>query len=246
FAAADPALGVLDAQGFPVFLKDQTLMSFQGSARRFLISGNGGEVEFDADPSGQKRSRFVVGKLLLNGALQSKSLLQPRIQSEEIQVTGWWGDGVLMLNGQRLPLQPKEISHSLALDPRDRFFVLGTSFNLRFYAKNGGLRWNVATPGPVWAVNVTSDSQLIVAALGDGTIRWYDVMRGDERMALFIHKNQKQWAIWSPLKYYAASDGADTLIGWHINRGKNQLADFHPVAKFPQFLRPDFFKNYFP
>ena len=31
----------------------------------------------------------------------------------------------------------------------------------------------VSVPGAVWAVNIPLDRQLVVAALGDGTLRWY-------------------------------------------------------------------------
>ncbi|MBF0342278.1 MAG: hypothetical protein HQL95_15135, partial [Magnetococcales bacterium] len=169
---------------------------------------------------------------------------EPRLSSEEIRVTGW-GETTLQLNGRELPLQDKETPQALALDSRDRFFVLGTAFHARLYARDGTLRWKVATPGSVWAVNVSGNGQWVVAALGDGTIRWYDAMRGEELLALFVHRDQQHWAVWSPRKLFAVSSGADGMIGWHVNQGKNQLAEFHPVAQFPQFQRPEFFMSLF-
>ena len=42
-----------------------------------------------------------------------------------------------------------------------------------------------------------------------------------------------------PEGYYDCSLGAEDLIGWHVNRGKNEAADFFPAAKFrEQFYRP--------
>jgi len=40
--------------------------------------------------------------------------------------------------------------------------------------------------------------------------------------------------------YYDCSPGAEELIGWHVNRGKDQAADFFPASKFrDRFFRPD-------
>lgn len=40
--------------------------------------------------------------------------------------------------------------------------------------------------------------------------------------------------------YYDCSPGAEDLIGWHVNRGKDQAADFFSAAPFrEQFYRPD-------
>lgn len=45
---------------------------------------------------------------------------------------------------------------------------------------------------------------------------------------------------WTPAGYYDASAGADELLGWHINRGPDQAADFFPATLFgSQYNRPD-------
>ena len=65
----------------------------------------------------------------------------------------------------------------------------------------------------------------------DGTIRWYRWSDGEELLALFIHVPTKRWVAWTPTGYYMASPGAEDLIGWHINRGWNQQADFFPASR---------------
>ena len=43
-----------------------------------------------------------------------------------------------------------------------------------------------------------------------------------------------------PCGYYAASVGGEELIGWHVNRGPEQAADFFPASRFrDRFYRPD-------
>lgn len=51
---------------------------------------------------------------------------------------------------------------------------------------------------------------------------------------------RNQWIMWTPQGYYDCSPGADSLIGWHVNRGPDQAADFYQVQQFrKQFYRPD-------
>jgi hypothetical protein len=46
--------------------------------------------------------------------------------------------------------------------------------------------------------------------------------------------------LWTPGGYYDCSPGAEDLIGWHMNRGKDQAADFFPASRFwSTFYRPD-------
>ena len=50
----------------------------------------------------------------------------------------------------------------------------------------------------------------------------------------------KRWVAWTPAGYYMASPGGEDLIGWHLNRGWDQLADFFPASRFSaRFNRPD-------
>ncbi|MBF0629166.1 MAG: hypothetical protein HQL91_13190 [Magnetococcales bacterium] len=244
FAAADPALGALDGQGFALFLRDRTIGQFQGTARRLLVSEKGDAVEFDMDASGQNRVRFSVSKLLLKPPTMA-GMHEPRLQSAAIRVTGWWGGETLQGNGTAIPLPEKENPIALALDPKDRFFVLGTSQHVRLYTHNNALRWKTVTPAPVWAVNISGNGHWVVAALGDGTIRWFEVMDGDEGMALFVHRDQKRWAVWTPGKIFTLSSGAEGLLGWHVNRGLDQLAEFHPISQGQQSKVQEYFKKTF-
>ena len=80
----------------------------------------------------------------------------------------------------------------------------------------------------------------MVAAYGDGTIRWYRLSDGKELLAFFPHADRKRWVLWTPSGYYDASPGSEELIGWHLNRGQTQAADFFPASRFrDRFYRPD-------
>jgi outer membrane protein assembly factor BamB len=63
-------------------------------------------------------------------------------------------------------------------------FVLGTEWLLRALDAKGQPLWQRAVPGTVWAVNITGDGRLVVAACGDGTIHWHRIDDGRELRAL--------------------------------------------------------------
>ena len=95
-------------------------------------------------------------------------------------------------------------------------------------------------PGVVWAVNLADDDRLAVAAYADGTIRWHRADTGQELLAFFPHADRQRWVLWTPQGYYDCSPGAEDLIGWHVNRGKVEAADFFPAARFRNiYYRPD-------
>src|SRR6202012_4396020 len=49
-----------------------------------------------------------------------------------------------------------------------------------------------------------------------------------------------RWVAWTPSGYYMASAGAEDMIGWQVNRGWSQAADFFPASRFRErFSRPD-------
>ena len=119
---------------------------------------------------------------------------------------------------------------------------LGSEWHLRLLDGAGKLLWpqEVLVPSVPWAVNIPLERQLIVAALGDGTLRWYRLQDGAEVLALFIHPDGRRWITWTPQGYYDASAGADELIGWHVNNGWDRAPDFFSVARFRErFYRPD-------
>ena len=98
--------------------------------------------------------------------------------------------------------------------------------------------WKMRMPSAVHGVN--TNGRVAVAALGDGTIRWYRVSDGKEFLSFFPHPDRKRWVLWTPSGYYDASPGGEDFIGWHVNNGRDQAADFFPNSRFRStFYRPD-------
>ena len=117
--------------------------------------------------------------------------------------------------------------------------MLGTSLGLRAFDAQGRQRWRQIGP-QTSGVNFSADGHIVVAADSDGTIRWHRWSDGQELLALLVDRETKAWVAWTATRYYMASPGGEDLIGWHLNRGWNQTADFFPASRFrARFNRPD-------
>ena len=95
-------------------------------------------------------------------------------------------------------------------------------------------------PAQARGVNFSADGEIFVVAYRDGTIRWLRWSDGEELLAFFVEPQSRRWVAWTPSGYYMASAGGEDLIGWHVNRGWNQEADFFPASQFrAEYNRPD-------
>ena len=160
-------------------------------------------------------------------------MAEPVTNTPGLSVANWKNESKPTVNGSQIPEELRK-SRSITIAPGGDRFVLGSEWNLRLLDGGGKLLWprEVSVPSVAWAVNIPLDRQLVVAALGDGTLRWYRLQDGAEVLALFIHPDGRRWITWTPQGYYDASAGADELIGWHVNNGWDRAPDFFPVARF--------------
>ena len=106
------------------------------------------------------------------------------------------------------------------------------TFGCRAFDAKGKPRWKQPGPGVAWGVDFSADGEMLVVAYGDGTIRWLRWSDGVELLALFVEPQSRKWVAWTPTGYYMASAGGEDLIGWHVNRGWTQEADFFPASRF--------------
>ena len=240
FSAADPAWGVIDGNGNKGLYQTPQIADFRDNDTGFRVSKTGDRVHFGFKLWGKDPAVFSISQRTLTRDAEPSGLAAPRTSAPRFAVTDWKHAFDPQLNGRSLNLKKHEQSHSLAISPDRSCMLLGTEWYLRCYERSGRLRWKTLAQAATWGVNVTGNGRLAVAALGDGTIRWYRMADGKELLALFPHSDQKRWVLWTPSGYYAASAAADSLIGWHVNRGLDQAPDFFPVGQFRStFYRPD-------
>ena len=110
---------------------------------------------------------------------------------------------------------------------------------MRSYDAKGEQLWRDAVPGAVWAVNISGDGRLVVAAYGDGTIRWHRMDDGKELLAFFPLPDRSNWVAWTPDGFYAATPGAHGVLRWHVNHGWDAPGEAIPVSDIAELRRPE-------
>ena len=254
YGGSGPAWGVLDPQlrRTAVFAGPPVLDHRNDSGGSFGISNfdafrlapDDRWLEFRADRNvnGAWQRRLVrfdlaQRRLLLPGAAASGGLA-PRTTGLPIQ--GWENTRAPTLAGKPLPLEPYERSRSLAISANASHFALGSEWAVRLFEADGRQRWRTSTPAIAWLVNLSADGRFVVAALGDGTIRWYRSDTGKLALSLFVHPDGQRWMQWTPEGFYDASPGGADLFGYHLNNGRDQAGTFIRASQLQQkFFRPD-------
>jgi len=243
FCSRDGSFGVLNDRDEAILLGAKAVPTYVWNYDGFLLSPDGSGIQFAYESFGKAPAIFSVNDRQLSDAasrlwasLKAGFTFQAPI-TEGLGVTDWKNNHSPKLKGTTLPLK-NDLAESLAVKPDRSGFLLGTTLNLRLFDPAGKESWIVRTPGAAWGVN--TNGQVAVAALGDGTIRWYRISDGKEILAFFPHTDRKRWVLWTPSGYYDASPGGEDFIGWHVNNGKDQAADFFPNSRFrSMYYRPD-------
>jgi hypothetical protein len=164
-------------------------------------------------------------------------MTQPRLIG--LPIENWEDTLVPTLDGKTLGLKPYEASRSLAIHPSGKSFVLGAEWSLRAYDAVGAPLWSRSAPGAVWAVNIAGDGRLVMAAYGDGTIRWHRMADGAELLAFMPLADRSNWVAWTPEGFYAATPGAYGVLRWQVNHRVDAAAETVPVSAIPKLNRPD-------
>jgi WD40 repeat protein len=262
YGGGDPAWGVLDTQlqRTPLF-RGPPVLDHRNNPGGSI--GAGGMEAFRLAPAGQGRwlefravSRDATGARarLVRFDLAERRLLLPTSpapaglapRSTGLPIDGWQSTTAPTLAGKPLPLQSYETSRSLAISADRQRFALGSEWAVRLFGADGQPRWLTRTTSVAWLVNLTPDGRFVVAALGDGTIRWYRTQQegaaaaGSEALALFVYPDLQRWILWTPEGFYDASPGGAELFGYQLNNGREAAGSFIRSAQLQrQFLRPD-------
>ena len=247
--AADPAFGLIAANGERRVWQEGVTADMRGKVRdAFTLSADGKRVRFGLGFGGKEPVLFDLASFSLSDAPDNPAeLLPPKtsgVAVEHWKNTHWNNEPVPTLDGKPIALEDHETSRSLAIAPDAARFVLGTGFWLRAYGADGKALWRKAIPSIAWGVNISGHGKLVAVAYDDGTIRWHRLSDGKELLALFVQAKDRRYIAWTSKGYYAASPGAEDLIGWHVNRDWDHAADFFPASRFrDQYNRPDIIKR---
>ena len=239
FASSEPALGAIDENHAKLFEWRSRTADFRDMGNAFRLSADGAQVYFNF-AGGAAMFELAQRALTLDPPAPGEEFSPPLSHTPALTVADWQGSYAPTLNGAELPLRAYERAESYAVLPDESGILLGTRWRVVRYDAAASEIWSFQAPGEAWALNITPDGRLAVAAFGDGSIRWYRMSDGAELLALFPHNDGARWVAWTPAGHYLASPGGDSLIGWHVNRGPDRTADFFSVGRFRDvYYRPD-------
>ena len=137
-------------------------------------------------------------------------------------------------------LKPFQSVRSWALAPKAPLAALGTQWSVMVVDARGKPLWERDLPAPAYQVNVSADGRWVVAAVGDGSIRWYTLRDGTETLGAFLHNNGEDWVAWTADGYYKCSPHGDEYFGWLTNEGDSAAPAFVRAVQVERTLyRPD-------
>jgi len=240
FGAGGPRFGLISAQGVATAVQGPVTAEMADKVgTAFALSPNAMAVRFGLGDGERKPILFdLSAAALTESPTLAKTFLTAKVDG--LPVTDWQGNDAPKFKGAKLALENYERSRALAVRADASGFALGTEWYVRAYDAKGKERWSRAGPGVAWGVNFSADGEILAVAYGDGTVRWLRWSDGTELLAFFVEPQSRKWAAWTPQGYYMASAGGEGPIGWHVNRGWNQQADFFLVSQFrAEYNRPD-------
>lgn len=260
FATTTPSLTRLGADGRVLARPDGRPLSAEpdnvdffrsrGNPEGLLVSADASVVAFDIAPG----RRVTVSPLshdaegVLSFEAASAARLHGAAQAGALRVQADTSDlgyrQPVLVNGAAVALALEEGVRSWAVHSRLRVAALGTQWRILLVDDHGrpAPGWEVPpfVPAPVHHTVISDDGRWVVVAIGDGTLHWYEVATGRERMAMFVHANGVDWVAWRPDGYYASSPQGDRYVGWIIDRSFAQSPDFFRAVQFERRLyRPD-------
>ena len=249
FGTFEPAFGRFNADGEKVFERNAGTADFR-SDKGLQVSMDGSQIEFDYNGS---KGRFSVRDRTLAVKSLSKrqpSMTTPILNSAYFDITGGVNTTYFKINGKSLPLQPHEMARSFAIAPSEQHILVGADSSLQLLDRKGQLKWQQTIPAIPWVIKIAGNGKVAVAAFSDGILRWYRIEDGAELLAYFPYyqkvggQNKERWILWTPQSHYMASLGGENIMGWYVNRGLAEAAQFFPLSKFRgQFYNPQVVKN---
>ena len=240
FATAEPSFGLLSPQGVATELQGPRTADMRGKVgAAFAISRDASSVRFGLGEGEKSPVVFDLAAASVKDSPSFPSGFAPT-QVGGVSLTDWRNSYTPKFNGVNLALDSYEQSRAVAIQPDASGFVIGADFSVRAFDAKGNERWKHAGPAAAWGVDFSAAGDILAVAYRDGTIRWLRWRDGEELLALFVEPRTRKWVAWTNTGYYMASPGGEDLIGWHVNRGWDQEADFFGASQFrAQYNRPD-------
>jgi WD40 repeat protein len=243
-----PYLGVFDPSGELRWEHRSRVASFP-LAPVLQVNNDGSTVDFrfEANP---RVIRFSLTDLKVED--------RPRWDSGDSKVptdpkVGIDRNGVLAIGGQPVRLESDEEAQSFAAFQNSERFVVGTNFSLYLFGEHREKLWSRPLTDVALDIKVTGNGRLAVAAIADGTIRWFRVDDGTELLAMMplsrnvaglrsgreVSADTIDWIAWTPDGFYTSTKDAASVLKWLTNQADQSQAISVPVSRIPRLDRPD-------
>ena len=154
----------------------------------------------------------------------------PLAKATTAQVTSWRISNQTKVANKPVQFQPGERSLSADVNS-DGLIALGTDYRVRLFTATGEELRSRPTSTPVYGVTFSGNGQRLVAALGDGTLRVYDIRKdglSPLKVAMFVHKSRRSWVAWLPEGFFDHSEhnGGEDLVGYALNRAAGKSPEW--------------------
>ena len=235
-ATADPALVRVGRDGGVVFRRGGPGLDFRDLGDQMLsVSADGLVVELRAKGMASAW-RVDMGQRTVVPAEMRRALTPvPAGVGPAPVISGWRNGAAPVVGGRGVKLEPGELARSYAVTPDQAKVVIGTDYQLRVFTRDGAALGVASLPAAAWAVRVSGDGRSVVAAVGDGTLRWFGLEGGGqlaERFALFLASDGQRWVAWTPDGLFDHADrGGKELVGVQLNRARGQGPDWFSFAQ---------------
>ncbi|WP_338767259.1 caspase family protein [Massilia sp. METH4] len=248
FSTSAPSLGLVDANGRKLAEALPPNGDFRFDAKQFQLSADGARITLPMQADGGDRRtldirdrnaqayrRATEADLAAGGG--------PR-RDGTLRIEGDFGEygykKPVTIGGTPIPLKSFQSVRSWAQVPGRELVALGTQWSVLVVDKHGKPVWERNLPAPAYQVNVSADGRWVVAAAGDGSLRWYSLEQGTETLGAFLHANGEDWVVWRADGFYKSSPGGDNYFGWLTNAGDGTAPRFVRAVQVERKLyRPD-------
>lgn len=235
YSAEDPGWGRIASDGNIAARPEPPMADLRPARDRGLaVSADGTVIEF-ANAKGLLHFDAAAGRLAAASSADT-SLAAALTAAPGLAPSNWKDSSAPRLNGVPLVLDHSEFSRCIVILPDNSAVLLGTDTHLRLFSTHDARQIAaVSIPAAAWAVTVNATGTVAVAALLDGTLRWYGLSRDaplDPRVALFAHADGMRWVLFTPEGLFDHADrGGNDLVGVHLNRGHDQQPEWTSLSQ---------------
>jgi len=130
--------------------------------------------------------------------------------------------------------------NALAFTPDGQTILLGRGPSIEAYDLSGRqLDSFIGHLGTARDFVASPDGQYLVSGSSDQTVRLWNLQTRELIVSLF-YGTDGEWVVWTPQGYYASSPNGDRIVGWQMNKGPDQAAEYVTASQLRnKFYRPD-------